>query len=77
MHREQINASRVVKQLRCLIKEMECLQTQVVDSDLPKLDKMLISTRENAIVTLAEYISKYGYLSIKQFFLIINLYLIW
>lgn len=57
VHREQINASRVVKQLRSLIKEMECLRTQVVDSDLPKLDKMLINTRESAIIALAEYIN--------------------
>lgn len=57
VHREQINASRVVKQLHCLIKEMECLRTQVVDSDLPKLDKMLIGARESALVALREYVN--------------------
>ncbi|XP_069671492.1 syntaxin-17 [Periplaneta americana] len=56
MHREQINATRLVKQLKALLYEMDILRSQVQDSDLQKFDSLTDQARKNAQDAIKEYL---------------------
>jgi syntaxin 17 len=58
MHCEQINATRIIKQLKSLLYEMDMLRTQVQDSDLQKFDKLTDQARKNAQDAIKEYLGK-------------------
>ncbi|KAK7790819.1 hypothetical protein R5R35_008601 [Gryllus longicercus] len=57
VHREQINATRLIKQLKALLYEMDMLRNQVFDSDLQKFDKLTASSRENALKAIEDYLA--------------------
>ncbi|XP_075212693.1 syntaxin 17 [Lycorma delicatula] len=54
-HREQVNASVVVKQLRTLVKEMDILRGRIIDSDVNRFDKMINNSRQAALNILQEF----------------------
>jgi syntaxin 17 len=58
MHREQINATRLIKQLKGLIYEIDMLRSQVQDSDLQKFDSLTDQARKDAQDAIKEYLGK-------------------
>lgn len=56
MHLEQINATRLIKQLKGLIYEIDMLRSQVQDSDLQKFDCLTDQARKNAQDAIMEYL---------------------
>ncbi|KAJ9600459.1 hypothetical protein L9F63_009229, partial [Diploptera punctata] len=56
MHREQINATRLIKQLKALLYEMDMLRNQVQESDLKKFDKLTDDARNSAQDAIKEYL---------------------
>ncbi|XP_067004585.2 syntaxin-17 [Anabrus simplex] len=56
IHREQINATRLIKQLKALLYEMDMLRNQVQDADLQKFDKLTAVARQNALDAIKEYL---------------------
>jgi hypothetical protein len=58
MHLEQINATRLIKQLKGLIYEIDMLRSQVHDSDLQKFDCLTDEARKNAEDAIKEYLGK-------------------
>ncbi|XP_071445854.1 syntaxin-17 isoform X3 [Hetaerina americana] len=55
-HREQVNATRVVKQLKDLLVEIDSLRIQVVDSDLEQFDKHTEKSRQVALNAIKTYL---------------------
>jgi syntaxin 17 len=58
MHLEQINATRLIKQLKGLIYEIDMLRSQVQDSDLQKFDSLTDQARKDAQDAIKEYLGK-------------------
>jgi syntaxin 17 len=58
MRCEQINATRLIKQLKALIYEMDMLRSQVQDSDLQKFDRLTYQARKDAQDAIKEYLGK-------------------
>ncbi|KAF7988397.1 hypothetical protein HCN44_000970 [Aphidius gifuensis] len=56
VQREQINASRLVKQLEQLLHEMDTLRGQVEHSDIEKFDQLTIKSRNSTISAIKEYL---------------------
>lgn len=56
VQREQINASRLVKQLEQLLHEMDTLRGQVEHSDIEKFDQLTIKSRNSTISAIREYL---------------------
>lgn len=54
VRKEQINISRLVKQLKVLLHEMDTLRTQVQDSDIEAFDKLTVKARESIMNTITE-----------------------
>jgi syntaxin 17 len=58
MHLEQVNATRLIKQMKSLIYEIDMLRSQVQDSDLQKFDRLTEQARKNAQDAIKEYLGK-------------------
>jgi syntaxin 17 len=58
MHLEQVNATRLIKQMKGLIYEIDMLRSQVQDSDLQKFDSLTEQARKNAQDAIKEYLGK-------------------
>ncbi|XP_033210971.1 syntaxin-17 isoform X2 [Belonocnema kinseyi] len=56
VYKEQINAMRVVKQLKQLVYEMDMLRSQVLDRDIFTFDKLTKKARNDAIAAIGEYL---------------------
>lgn len=56
MHHEQINATRLIKQLKALLYEMDTLRSQVQDSDVQQFDRLTDQARKNAQDAIKEYL---------------------
>ncbi|GFG32574.1 hypothetical protein Cfor_04710 [Coptotermes formosanus] len=56
VHHEQINATRLIKQLKALLYEMDTLRSQVQDSDLQRFDRLTDQARQNAEDAIKEYL---------------------
>lgn len=56
VHHEQINATRLIKQLKALLYEMDTLRSQVQDSDVEQFDQLTDQARKNAQDALEEYL---------------------
>lgn len=56
--REQINATRVIKQLKSLLIEMDALRARIVERDVAKYDTMIRATREKALAEINAYLSE-------------------
>ncbi|KZC04907.1 PREDICTED: syntaxin-17 [Dufourea novaeangliae] len=56
MHKEHINVSRIVKQLKELLYQMDTLRAQVLDSDIKQFDKLTASARTSMMNAIKEYL---------------------
>ncbi|XP_011499683.1 PREDICTED: syntaxin-17 [Ceratosolen solmsi marchali] len=56
VYMEEINATRIVKQLKQLIHEMETLRGQVLDSDIATFDKLTSKSRTSTLDAINEYL---------------------
>ena len=56
VYAEQINAARVVKQLKQLLYEMDTLRGQVQDSDIVTFDKLTQKARTSTLNAIKEYL---------------------
>ncbi|XP_078042229.1 syntaxin 17 [Augochlora pura] len=56
MNKEQINVSRLVKQLKELLYQMDTLKSQVLDSDIEQFDKLIGKARKSLMNAIEEYL---------------------
>ncbi|XP_076649139.1 syntaxin 17 [Halictus rubicundus] len=56
LNKEQINVSRLVKQLKELLYQMETLRSQVLDCDIEQFDKRVSNARKSLMSAIEEYI---------------------
>lgn len=56
--KEEINATRVVKQLKNLMLEMDILRSQIEEKDLDRFDELTLSGRQRAKEAIKEYLGK-------------------
>lgn len=56
--KEEINATRVVKQLKNLMLEMDVLRSRVAEDDLDKFDELTLPGRQKAKEAIKEYIGR-------------------
>ncbi|PSN29887.1 hypothetical protein C0J52_26363 [Blattella germanica] len=69
VHHEQINAARVIRQLKHLLYEMDVLRNQVQNSDLIDFDKLTDNSRRHAQDAIKEYFGKLDMTMIVQTYL--------
>lgn len=63
--REQINATRAIKQLKSLLIDMDELRGRIVEQDVARYDSMIRGTREKALAEINAYLREfYGHLNI-------------
>lgn len=58
MHREHINVSRIVKQLKELLYQMDTLRGQVLDADITQFDKLTTNARASLMSAIKEYLGR-------------------
>lgn len=58
LRKEEINATRLVKQLKNILNEMDSLRGRIQDEDVAKFDQITSKSRNNAIEAIKEYLSK-------------------
>lgn len=56
IRKEHINVSRIIKQLKELLYQMETLRAQVLDVDIDKFDKLTIHARSSIMRAIEEYL---------------------
>lgn len=56
VRREHINISRIIKQLKELLYQMDTLRAQVLDEDIAMFDKLTATARTNLMTTIEEYL---------------------
>lgn len=56
---EEINASRIVKQMKNLMLEMDVLREKVRDDDLEKFDDIINVGKENAMKGMKQYLGEF------------------
>lgn len=66
MYKEQVNASRIVKQLKQLLHDMDILRSQVLDNDIAAFDRLTTQSRTSTIQAIKEYLGKMIRLSIDN-----------
>lgn len=72
--KEEINATRVIKQLKNLMLEMDVLRGSVLESDLDKFDELTMRGRQKAKEAIQEYLCMlqphlmFSYISICSLF---------
>lgn len=57
--REQINATRVIKQLKSLLIEMDELRARIVEADVARYDAQIRANRERALAEINAYLSEF------------------
>ncbi|XP_043683217.1 syntaxin-17 [Vespula pensylvanica] len=56
VRKEHVNVSRIVKQLKELLYQMDTLRAQVLDSDINEFDKLTATARSNMMNAIQEYL---------------------
>lgn len=56
VRREHVNVSRIIKQLKELLYQMDTLRAQVLDVDIGKFDKLTTNARSSIMNTIEEYL---------------------
>lgn len=56
IQKEEINATRVVKQLKTLLMEMDSLRSQLVSDDVKKFDDLIWKSRQSAMDEMKSYL---------------------
>lgn len=70
--KEEINAMRVIKQIKNLLLEMDALREKVRDDDLERFDAMMEEGKQKAFDGMKEYLGKTMSAYSYYFFPIIN-----
>ncbi|XP_074653695.1 syntaxin-17-like isoform X2 [Tubulanus polymorphus] len=60
LHREHINSSRTVQQLKANIREMEKTRHQIRDEDVPVFDEKVKTVRNEAMTKVSEFLHVYS-----------------
>lgn len=55
IQKEEINATRVVKQLKTLLMEMDSLRNKLVSEDMEKFDELILRSRQDAMEEMKSY----------------------
>lgn len=58
IRKEHVNVSRIIKQLKELLYQMETLRAQVLDVDIDKFDKLTTHARTSIMCAIQEYLGK-------------------
>ncbi|XP_043249044.1 syntaxin-17 [Colletes gigas] len=66
MHKEHVNVSRIIKQLKELLYQMDTLRTQVLDSDINQFDKLTANARTSILNAIKDYLEMELHLSVSQ-----------
>ncbi|XP_053971314.1 syntaxin-17 [Hylaeus anthracinus] len=66
MHKENVNVSRIVKQLKELLYQMDTLRAQVLDSDINQFDKLTANARASIMDAIKDYLELELYLPISR-----------
>jgi len=61
VRKEHVNVSRIVKQLKELLYQMDTLRAQVLDVDIGKFDKLTTNARSSIMSAIEEYLGKKQY----------------
>lgn len=56
MRKEHVNVSRIIKQLKELLYQMDTLRAQVLDADIDKFDKLTRNARTSIMNAIEEYL---------------------
>ncbi|KAG7187720.1 hypothetical protein KM043_016774 [Ampulex compressa] len=56
VHKEHINVSRIIRQLKELLYQMDTLRAQVLDTDINQFDKLTANARSNIMNAIKEYL---------------------
>ncbi|KAL0116899.1 hypothetical protein PUN28_010045 [Cardiocondyla obscurior] len=56
VRREHVNVSRIIKQLKELLYQMDTLRAQVLDADISKFDKLTTNARSSIMTAIEEYL---------------------
>ena len=56
MHHEQVNATRLIKQLKALLNDMDTLRSQVQYSDVQQFDQLTDQACKDAQDAVKEYL---------------------
>lgn len=59
VHHEQVNATRLIKQLKALLNDMDTLRSQVQDSDVQQFDQLTDQACKDAQDAVKEYLALY------------------
>lgn len=66
VHKEHVNVSRIVKQLKELLYQMDTLRGQVLDADINQFDKLTSSARSSIMDGVKDYLELQLNLPISQ-----------
>lgn len=58
IQKEEINATRVVKQLKTLLMEMDSLRSKLIHEDVKKFDELILTSRQSAMAEMKSYMGK-------------------
>jgi syntaxin 17 len=58
VRKEHVNVSRIIKQLKELLYQMDTLRAQVLDADIKQFDKLTRNARDSIIITIEKYLGK-------------------
>lgn len=59
IQKEEINATRVVKQLKTLLMEMDSLRNKLIDEDVQKFDDSISKSRQSAMEEMKSYMGMF------------------
>lgn len=59
VRKEEINATRVIKQLKNLLLEMDVLRSRMCANDIDKFDEYTLGGRQRAMEGIKDYFSKF------------------
>lgn len=67
LKKEEINATRIIKQVKSLLQEMDLVRNKIQENDVSKFDQMTLKSRQNAIQAIREYLGEFYCWWIKYF----------
>lgn len=62
IRKEEISATRVIKQLKNLLMEMDVLRRKLSAEDVAKFDKQILVSRQNALTEINSYLGLFSFL---------------
>lgn len=56
LHKEQVNATRTVQQVKATLRELEQVRTRVLDDEVNQFDKQVRDTKVKAVCALQSFL---------------------